>query len=242
MRILSTVEVSSVTYEDYCRVLTSSNEELAFSISGISKGVVSIVNEVKEDIEKLSSKTKLDFKQLVAIFSSRESFDLLKAFKFSITAIFKALKGTLGLLSRTLLHVFKEMHESDIFQKLKAKAISAQEVIDRYPALKVLTGVALAGLILFACINGAYTGDPHYDFDLSDVVDAMQGHYTLVTLLGEPKGLMLLSLLGAGLSGLSFPWLVSNKIYLLISLCYTFAKKLKDKDISKQLFTLIKHA
>ena len=235
------ISSASISYEVYCKVLASTDyEQLSFTFSGLAAGVVSVLKELKEGLSELADHIKIDADELVKLWTTKEAFSLMKIFKFSLGAVLKSLKEASSLMHKGLLKTFHEMHKSGTLRKIQTGAIKFQEVLNEYPILKALSGIALAGLLLYCWFNMSYTGNPDYDFDLSDIAAAISGHYTIADLLGTPEGLMMIGLLGAGMTGISFPWLLSSKLCLVVAMCFTLAKRGRDSDVAKRLYKLIR--
>jgi len=66
-----------------------------------------------------------------------------------------------------------------------------------------------------------------YDFNLLDVVAALSGSYVLADLFVSPNGLMLVALFASG-GLISFPWLGKSVYNIMIALCYSGYKFVRD--------------
>jgi hypothetical protein len=69
-----------------------------------------------------------------------------------------------------------------------------------------ISGIALGGLLIFFWLNQAFIGDPQYDFDTGDILDALSGNIGFTDIFGGQNGLMLLVSLAMGMGNVSFPW------------------------------------
>jgi hypothetical protein len=62
------------------------------------------------------------------------------------------------------------------------------------------------------------TGDFNYDFDFTDILNAVAGKFTLSTLFAGTDGTRMLILFATGVIGLSFPWPGPNSAKMVVSL------------------------
>jgi hypothetical protein len=89
----------------------------------------------------------------------------------------------------------------------------------------------------------SFIGNADFDMDLSVVVDAFTGRFTLADLLGTPSGLQTLALFATGtLVGLSFPWLGHSLLNLTLAIFYTVYKRTGKPKFAQQFLTKMKRA
>ena len=109
--------------------------------------------------------------------------------------------------------------------------MKVDEVLDRYPKLKMVTGFVVAGLLLYIWLNMTFIGDLDYDFNFTDLTNALGGSFSIADLFVSPEGLMLMTLFGTGAAfGLSIPWLGKTAFNLTLAIVYTGYARLKGKD------------
>lgn len=242
-----------VTYEIYCGAIdlvfeerlnesyfySSLDESLLGNIRklNISRGLIKVFNELKYNIQKVAKDFKMNLAQMIQAFKNREVFDMLKAFGFNFKLIFRAIGAFTNALRGGLLEVFKEMARTKTFQKIRRGAIKIDEVLDKYPILRRVTGIVVAGLLLYIWLNMTFIGDLDYDFNFSDTVAALHGSFSIANIFTSPEGLMLITLFGTGAAfGLSVPWLGKSLYNLTLAVIYTGYAKLKgDKKKIAQL-------
>jgi hypothetical protein len=227
-----------ITYEIYCDALnlTMSNQLTEGFFDNIrqmrlSRELVRVFGDLKYNLGKIAKDFKLGLPDIVSAFKQRDMFNMLKAFKFNIGLIFKAL-GEFGKAVRGgLLEVFRELHKTRAIQKVRAGAMKVDELLDKYPILKKVTGVVIAGLLFYIWLNMTFIGDVDYDFNFSDTVAALGGTFSITALFVSPEGLMLLALFGTGsVIGLSLPWLGKTAYNLILAIVYTGYYKYKGND------------
>lgn len=241
---ISFEEIQTVTYEMYCgaldlsfnQTLTESyfNNYLDENIFGnirkmnIARGLVRIFNELRYNIQKVGKDFMMNLNDLISAFKNRNVYDMLKAFGFNFKLVFRAIGAFTNALKGGLLEVFKEMARTKTFQKIRRGAIKIDAVLDKYPILKRLTGIVVAGLLLYIWLNMTFIGDLDYDFNFSDTVAALHGTFSITDIFTSPEGMMLIALFGTGAAfGLSVPWLGKSLYNLTLAIVYTGYAKLK---------------
>lgn len=104
------------------------------------------------------------------------------------------------------------------------------EFLKKHPTGRKLAGVALAAMLLAIFFVMADSGDPTYDFDYSDVLSLLSGHFDLVSIFAGAEGVKLLTLFSVGaFAKITFPWpsLVSFAGAIIFTLANSFGHKLK---------------
>lgn len=69
-----------------------------------------------------------------------------------------------------------------------------------------ISGLVLGGLLAFLWFWQADTGDASFDFDASDITDALAGRFSFTDIFGGMSGLTYLVTLVMGVGSVSFPW------------------------------------
>jgi hypothetical protein len=81
---------------------------------------------------------------------------------------------------------------------------------------------------VFIWFNEAFIGDPEYDFDVSEIVDAIAGRFSFADIFGGPDGATRLITLTVG-TAVSFPWPGPSSAYFVASIVVMLAHKLKTR-------------
>ena len=231
-------EYSFVTHEIYCealdRVFDDTLTEGLFDVlkkTSIATGLVNVFRNLRMGLEKISRDFKLNLADLIEAFKQKDVFNMLKAFGFNIKLVFRALMEFSKAVRGGLLEVFREMHKHKIFQQLRRGTMKIDEVLKKYPKLSKVTGIVVAGLLLFIWLNMTFIGDLDYDFNFTDLVNALKGSFSITDLFMSPEGLMLMTLFGTGAAfGLSVPWLGKSLYNLVLAITYTGYSHLRTKD------------
>lgn len=236
-----------LTYEDYCSAidLSMSNELTEGFFYGcitegffdgikrlnLSREFIRLFRDLQRNIQQIGREFKLNISDVAMGFKQKDVFKMLKAFGFNMVLIWRAITAFTGAVRGGLLAIFREMFKLKIFQKLRSGAMKVDEFLDKYPKLKKVAGVVVAGLLLYIWLNMTFIGDLDYDFNFSDLTDALAGSFSITDLFVSPEGLMLMALFGTGVGfGLSIPWLGKSVFNLTLAIIYTGYARLKGKD------------
>lgn len=231
MKVFASTSVLSYTEYQACLV-----QALAYNENKVEALVLPpVLKKFSNWISELSEVLKKDGLSIVKALSTKPVYSIFKAFRFDMSTMIKCLKAVSSLGINALKQAFHRLEQTNVVTKLKSGVLKIDQVLDQYPLLKKITSVALAGVLLYMWINMAFVGSISYDFDLSDVVDALAGKFTLSTFLTE-RGMLttFLFLLGAS-TGLTFPYLLSTPISLLAAIAYTGFKRIRDTDSMARL-------
>ncbi len=246
------LDVSGVTYELYCKaidqvILGTLDEGLFDSLKNmsLSKSLVKVFKDLKSSLQELAKQFKLGLKDIVKAFKQKDIFKLLKAVGFNIKVLFKSLGALSNAVRGGLFAAFHELAQSGVMKKIHSGATKVDEILDKYPILKKVGGLVVAGILLYIWLNMTFIGDLDYDFNFGDMAAALKGSFSVADLFASPQGLMLITLFGTGsMLGLSVPWLGKSMYNLVLAITYTGFTKLKDpavqtkaRDIHKKMKT-----
>lgn len=228
-----------VSYEQYCAALASlapGAPEVALSLPG---PMMKWLEEAKEVITAIATEAGLQFTQLLIAFQNRDMFALLKAVGWSLKKLVVGIDKFLALIPAGLMKIMHQLHATGLVQKLQEGTAKIDDVLNKYPLLKKLAGPALAGFLLWIWMNMSFVGHFKFDMDLSMVIDAFRGVFSLADLFVSPQGLAMLALFAAGaITGIGVAWLGSNIANLLLGIVYTVSVKAKPA-IAQKLKPLI---
>lgn len=197
----------------------------------ITGGLVRVFRDLRLGLEKIARDFKLGLPDIIEAIKNKDVFGVFKAFGFNIRLMFRAVTEFTKAVRGGLLEVFRAMHRHKLFQALHRGTVKIDEVIQRYPKLAKATGLVVAGLLLFIWLNMTFIGDLDYDFNFSDMADALRGNFSLADLFTSPEGLMLMTLFGTGAAfGLSVPWLGKSLYNLILAIVYTGYARIKGSE------------
>lgn len=103
--------------------------------------------------------------------------------------------------------------------------------LSKHPLTRQISGYALAGIFVYMWFQASYVGiNPAFDFDSSEIFDALGGNYSLTDLFTGASGIAWLTAFLAGVFiGISFPWPGAVGIHFAASIIFTLAKRLRKK-------------
>jgi len=243
---LTEAEAQLVTYGMYCesldRIAAGWTPHASFYASRLDEGILDVIKqsglaqklgkvfvEFKDTIGQISSEFKIGAGEIVGALKQKDAFTFLKAIRFNLGLALKSVQAATKLVRKGLLSVFKELHKTGVWQKVRSGAMKIDEVLDRYPILKQVTGIVVAGLLIYIWLNMTFIGDLEFDMDLSTVALALAGSFSITDMFTSPAGMMMLTLLGTGFIGLSFPWLGASAYNMLVALIYTLLRQRKNR-------------
>lgn len=229
--IVKEIDVDAISHDMYCEALDlvfsdllTENffDTLKLKQKSLSGEWMRVFNSLKMGMGKIAQDYKLNSSELISAFKQKSIFSILKAFKFNITLAFRAVGEASKAIRGGLGAVFKELYETKAVQKLRTGAIKVDSILNKYPKLKKIGGLVVAGLLLYMWLNMTFIGDLDYDFNFTNVVNSLRGSYSITDLFVSADGLMLIALFGSGTAfGLSMPWLGAKSYNLLLALTYT---------------------
>jgi len=239
---------NDLTYEQYCNILDdfiivddsgNLNEGVLDQIKGVRGKIGKILLLAKGEIATILKETDIPIRALVKAFRDRDIFAVLKHFGFSILAMIKSIQAGAFAIKKGYARVFKEMYKNGTLRKLKSGAMKVDEVLDKYPILKKLSGVAVAGMLLLIWLNISFIGNFDYDFDIGDMFTALTGSYSIEKLFTSPDGLAAIAFVATNIASggvLSVSWLGATHINFILALTYTALKKSGVKPASLTKF------
>lgn len=239
--------IDAVTYEQYSQVIASldSRNLVAFNFS-----MPAVLKGLKEDIGELVDHMKsigVGIETVVEAFKEKSIFKLLKGVGFSLWKLLHAVKSVISLPGAALFHALEDLADAFGNSKLLLSMKPAerlakfQEILKIHPILAKVSGVVVAGLLIWMFLNQSYSGHIDKDLDLvDDIVTALKGDFDLVKLFASADGVYSIAVLlfglatgGMGITAYGFAhvqklmkFLNEGHYSLLLALFYTAAKKL----------------
>jgi len=232
------IEDIDISYDVYCdaidKIMENNLDESLFDgIKNIKGSIVKVFTDLKDTIKELSNQFKLSIKDIVIAFKQRDVFMLLKTIGFKIKVLFKSINALTKAVRGGLFSIFAEISNSGIMKKIKSGTMKIDDFLNKYPKLKKISGIVIAGLLLYMWLNMTFIGDLDYDFNFLDISNALKGSFSITDLFLSPSGIMLISLFatGSGL-GISVPWLGASLYNFTLAIVYTGFIKNRSKGIN----------
>ena len=226
--VYTTEEDDLLEYIEFIRFtreynLNELHEGILDKISSKLKSKISFIKDI-------AGQTKLKVKELIPLISDFRVFKFFQKIGWSFKKLFGLLKKGFKV-AHTLADVISEyMAETKVAKWTTNELKKLDEFLSRHPMIKRVTGVAVAGILVYIWFNMTFTGDVAYDFDMSTVLAALGGTLSLSKIFGGAEGIKLLMLFVTGAAlGLSFPWPGSGSVKFISAILGTLATKLKIK-------------
>jgi hypothetical protein len=215
---------SGITYEQYAQVITAAfNPSItAFSVPSILKG---LWGDLKAIGTHLKESGDVAWEHIVAAFKEKSIFTLLKGVGFSLKKLLQAIHAAMKIPSNAfhafIQEVVKDFGSLEAVKKLdiKTRLAKLEALLKKHPAIARVSGIALAGFLIWMFIHASFLGHPANDLGLVDaVLDCIHGNFDLVEMFTSPAGLHAIGCLAFGLAtgGASlFDYGFSNAEHLL---------------------------
>ena len=216
------------------RPANDKNEDEKIQIKNVAKKLKSHAETLSKDLGATTEEIKKAFKQ-------KDAYSFMKQIGFGFNNAATLALDTMKTFNVGLKSIFEEIHKSKILKKVEVGAIKVDEFLDKYPPLKKIGGVAVAGFLIYQWQNMAFSGDFDDDFDVSTIGAALTGSYSVKDVFSSPQGLKNLTQLTAGIvAGVTFPWGKVLPATLRLAVLYTGAKKLKNKELMEKIKAKLK--
>lgn len=179
----------------------------------------------------LAEQAKVKLTDIIMLFKDSRVVKVFKAIGWSFTNLYKLFKTGYKAL-QDLQKALMEYAKQSGIGRWTAKQLDSQRLRDidnwlkNHPKTKRITGVVVAGILAYIWWNMTFVGNPAFDFNMSDMLTALGGSFSLEKIFSGSQGATLLLLFFTGSVGLSFPWPGPNKIKFAVAVLGTLAAKL----------------
>lgn len=197
---------ADVTYEQYSQVISAAfNPAItAFSVPSIFKG---LWVDLKKIATHLKESAEVAWEHIVAAFKEKSIFALLKGVGFSLKKLLQAIHAAMKIPSNAfsafLQEVVKDFGSLEAIKKLdiKLRIKQVETLLKKHPAIAHVSGIALAGFLIWMFIHASFLDHPANDLSLVDaVVNCIKGDFDMVEMFTSPAGLHALGCLAFGLA------------------------------------------
>ena len=126
---------------------------------------------------------------------------------------------------------------TQMVQGLQKGTVKVDEFLNKYPKLKTVGGVAIAGFLTYQWLQMSFSGNLDSDYDLSNIPEAIAGNIGFTEVLATPAGIKGLGLLAAGIAtgGMTTLWAGGRK-GMMMAAAYTGAKKAGNSKLANNIF------
>ena len=215
-------------YKEFCSFvkenkLDTDNAMLTeFVIPGKLKKIWSFITQLKDLV-------KVKLVDLVKLFLDKIVFKFFAKIKFSMDYLFKLVKKGFKAYKEVIKAIGEYVASTKVGKWTEEKLKDLDAFLAKHPRTKRIAGMAVAGILIYIWLNMTFTGNADYDFDMTDMILALGGGFTLSKLFAGPEGMALLTLFATGMIGLSFPWPGPQHFQFIGAVLYGSAKLVGKK-------------
>ena len=217
-----------IQYKEFCLFVKENKLDsetgllMEFAIPGKLKKIWSFITELKDLI-------KVKLVDLVKLFLDKTVFKFFAKIKFSMDYLFKLVKKGFKAYKEIIKAIGEYISQTKVGKWTEEKLRDLDAFLAKHPRTKKIAGVVVAGILIYIWLNMTFTGNADYDFDMTDMILALGGGFTLSKLFAGPEGMALLTLFATGMLGLSFPWPGPQHFQFIGAVLYGSAKLVGKK-------------
>lgn len=204
-----------ISFIDNCTYI---NEKMINEAFGAIKERLSFIKD-------LASTIGAQFSNLIQLFKIKDIYTFFSKIGWSFKKLYDLVKKGFSLANDLADAIAEYIAKTGIGKWTEEKLRELDEFLKNHPKTKRITGVAVAAIIAYIWFNMTFTGNWEYDFDMSDLVAALAGQFSLSSVFAGKDGIKLLMLFSTGLAGLSFPWPGPNTIKFICSVLFAAARE-----------------
>jgi len=143
----------------------------------------SVAGVGSEFFKSLAEATKSSLFSILKLFKDSRVVKFFSKIGWSFKAIYGLLKRGMKAY-RTLQKAISEyVAETKVGKWTKEKLEDLDEFLKRHPNAKKIAGVAVGAMLIYFWFNQSFIGDPVFDFDMTYIISALGGSFSLVTLI-----------------------------------------------------------
>ena len=217
-----------IQYKEFCLFVKENKLDsetgllMEFAIPGKLKKIWSFITELKDLV-------KVKLVDLVKLFLDKTVFKFFAKIKFSMDYLFKLVKKGFKAYKEIIKAIGEYISQTKVGRWTEEKLRDLDAFLAKHPRTKKIAGVVVAGILIYIWLNMTFTGNADYDFDMTDMILALGGGFTLSKLFAGPEGMALLTLFATGMLGLSFPWPGPQHFQFIGAVLYGSAKLVGKK-------------
>lgn len=220
--------VEETDYREFLLFVSSKTDQRLDE--GVFSDITDSIRKKLNFINELAKQIGVQASELIKLFKNKNVFTFFQRIGFSLKKLFAIAKKGFGIAG-ILADVIAEYIERTGVAKWTEKELKKlDEFLKNHPRTKKIVGVGVAAILIFIWLNMSFTGSVEYDFNFSDVLDALAGKITLSSIFAGKEGIKLLTLFATGIiTGMSFPWPGAKSVQFIGGVLTSLAKKHKIK-------------
>jgi hypothetical protein len=194
--------------------------------SNINEGLMDYFKDKLDFIKQVAEKFSMNLTDMLLAFKNKIVFGFFSKIGWSITKLVDIVATGRKVIKEMHNIIFKWAKDNKIVQWTNDKIELLDKFLTEHPTLKKVTGLAVAGLLLYIWTNLiSFTGEIDFDFDQIGVWHALNGTYNLVDLFGGEDGIKLLTfIITKKLDLFDVPYPGASWALLTFSVIFTICK------------------
>lgn len=220
-------------YEEYLNYCEKTNYNQRLYEEDMSEGFKDVIIFIQD----LAHEIRYSVKDLMILIKDRLVFHFFNELNWDINNLFdvvktgyKAWSNFMSIITNLLTELAKaglNITKNSRVGEFTAKHIKIiKDFLNRLPAVRRISSIALAGILIIIWLNMSFTDSFGDDFNFSDVVNAIAGKIDIIDFFTSDVGLKVLILLGTGLLEISFAWF-TTPVNIAIAVIVTIAKQMR---------------
>lgn len=195
----------------------------------LSESLKDITNFIKNVAEVIGT----NIKDLTTWFMNTKVYKFFSKIGWSLSKLFDLVKKGYGYYKQLLDAITQFIANNPITKWGTEKLKQLDAWLQKNPTIKKFSGVAVGALLIYIWFKMGFSGDFEYDFDMSFILNAIMGSFSLAQIFGGAAGIKLLLLIVTGAFGLGFPWPGPAAIQFVISMIRSISHAIKKKFTMK---------
>jgi len=208
-------------YKNYNLFLLTEEIQLN-ELSGWLKDIMTFITD-------LANMLKVKISELVKLFMNSKVYQFFNKIKWNINYVFELVKKGYKAYKQLLDTIAEFISKTKVVKWTEEKLKQLDTFLIKHPTIKHISGIVVAGLLLYIWFKMSFTGDFDSDFDINSLLLALAGKFSLSQLFSGKEGVKLLLLFATGILGVSFPWPGHSSIKFVGALIYSLTKSIHKK-------------
>lgn len=229
-------ESSPFSYDDYCHFINhqlNPLNERYYVDTAVPRGM----ERLKKDVIKIGKMFSISLRLIWRALKHPDIFTFLKVIKFNLYMILNIFSTIGDLVRDGLMDGFKTLSDQAFMGQYRTTVEAIDAAIDKFPVLRKVTGPVIFGIYVIIWLNMSFIMNLKYDFDFTKQIKALKGDWKLSDFLSQPDGMLLLTLFLTG-SFISFPWMGSTVLNIMILVLVTAMSRIPGEEARKHMMKL----
>lgn len=215
--------------------ITAGIREHIEKLKGIgAKAKKQLAHEYEHYVSTISENVGTSKKAVIKCLEEPSCANALKACNYSFATMYGAYQLVDKAANDGVLHVLGYLAKGNVFHKMQhklhGKGKKMDEILNKHPCIKKLTGPAIAGLMLYGW-NHCDTNSAK-DWDMSKIAKAFKGDFSVEDFIQSSECVYLAKSAASG-KLINPAHLAASATNMLLGVVSTVAHRIDDKDVAK---------